>query len=92
MESAEQKMLKNLFQSTWKTEFTKSMPELYTDDNKSKYSSSPEDIFKSSKKIMKNFTPRTQLKKLLLLNLSAKLLTERKYLIKTLTFVRQKYL
>ena len=30
------------------------MFELYTDDNKSKYSSNPKDIFKSTKKFMNN--------------------------------------
>ena len=30
--------------------------ELYTDDNQSKYSSNPEDILKTGKKIMKNST------------------------------------
>ena len=33
------------------------MFELYTDDNKSKYSSNSKDILKSAKKIMKNCTP-----------------------------------
>ena len=50
--------------------------ELYTDDNKSKYSSNPKDIFKSEKKIMKIDTLRRQLPKLLILNLLAKFLTE----------------
>ena len=31
--------------------------ELYTDDNKSKYSSKPKDILKSAKQFMKNSTP-----------------------------------
>ena len=55
--------------------------ELYTDDNKSKYSSNPKDIFKSEKKIMKIDTLRRQLPKLLILNLLAKFLTEKKYLM-----------
>ena len=42
--------------------------ELYTDDNKSKYSSIPKDILKSAKKLMKNST-RSELPQLLLLNL-----------------------
>ena len=33
--------------------------ELYTDDNKSKYSSNPKDILKSAKKIMKLCTKST---------------------------------
>ena len=33
------------------------MFELYTDGNKSQYSSNPKDILKSEKKIMKNYTP-----------------------------------
>ena len=59
--------------------------ELYTDDNKSKYSSNPKGILKSAKKVMKIYT------KLILLNLFAKFLIERKYLINTLIFVRLKY-
>ena len=65
--------------------------ELYTDDNKSKYSSNPKDILKSEKKIMKNYTP-SELPQLLLLNLFGKFLIERKYLMNTLIFVRLKYL
>ena len=57
--------------------------ELYTDDNKSKYSSSPNNLLKSTKKIMKNSTPK-ELPQLLLLNLIGKLLTEGKYLMNTL--------
>ena len=33
--------------------------ELYTDDNKSKYSSNPKDILKSAKKVMKLYTKWT---------------------------------
>ena len=58
---------------------------------KSKYSSSPEDILKSAKKIMKNSTLTRQLPKLQLLNFLAKFLTETKYLMKTLTFARRKH-
>ena len=65
--------------------------ELYTDDNKSKYSNNPKDILKSEKKIMKNYTP-SELPQLLLLNLFGKFLIERKYLMNTLIFVRLKYL
>ena len=43
------------------------------------------------KKFMKNSTP-SKLPQLLLLNFLAKFLTERKYLMNTLIFVRQKYL
>ena len=49
--------------------------ELYTDDNKSKYSSNPMNILKSTK---------SELPQLLLLNLFGKFLTERKYLMNTL--------
>ena len=66
--------------------------ELYTDDNKLKYSSNPKGIIKSAKTFMKNFTPRIQLPKLLLLNFSAKFPTERKYIINDLSFVGQKSL
>ena len=65
--------------------------ELYTDNNKSKSSSNPKDIVKSEKKIMKNSTP-SELSQLLLLNFFGKFLTERKYLINILIFVRRKYL
>ena len=64
--------------------------ELYTDDSKSRYSSHPKDI-KSEKKIMEVSTP-SELPQLLLLNLFRKFLTERKYLINTLIFVRLEYL
>ena len=65
--------------------------ELYTDDNKSKYSSNPKDILKSAKKIMKNSTP-SELSQLLLMILIRKFLTEGKYLMNTLIFVRLKYI
>ena len=68
------------------------MSELFTDDDKQKYSRNPSDIFKPAKKIMKHFTPMKQLPKRLLLNFLAKFLTERKYLMNNLTFVRRKYL
>ena len=53
--------------------------ELYADDNKLKYSSSPNDISDLQKRNqkMKKFRPSRQLPKLLLLNLSAKFLTEK---------------
>ena len=63
--------------------------ELYTDDDKSKYSSNPKDIFISAKKFMKNSTP-SKLSQLLLLKFLAKFLTERKCLMDTLSFVRRK--
>ena len=66
--------------------------ELYTDDNKSKYYSHHKNILKSVKKFMKNFAPRRQLRKLLLLNFSANFLTDRKYLLNNITFVRRKYI
>ena len=43
------------------------------------------------KNFMENFAP-SKLPQLLLLNVLAKFLTERKYLINTLIFARQKYL
>ena len=43
-------MLEIFFQSTLKIESSKSISELHTDDQKSKYSSNPEDLFKSDKK------------------------------------------
>ena len=65
--------------------------ELYTDDNKLKYFNNTKDILKSTKKIMRNSTP-SELPQLLLLNLFAKFLTERKYLMNALIFVGLKYL
>ena len=44
------------------------------------------------KVFMENFTPGRQLLKLLLLNFLAKFLTESKYLMNNLIFVRRKYL
>ena len=65
--------------------------ELCTNDNKSKYSSNPKDILKSEKKYMRNST-KSELPQLLLLNLLAKFLAERKHLMNSLIFVRLKYL
>ena len=65
--------------------------ELCTNDNKSKYSSNPKDILKSEKKYMRNST-QSELPQLLLLNLLAKFLAERKHLMNSLIFVRLKYL
>ena len=64
---------------------------LYTDDNKSKYLSNPKDILESAKKIMRNSAP-SKLPLLLLLNLLAKFLAERKYLMNALILMRLKYL
>ena len=53
-------MPQNFLQTTWKTEYEKSaIFELCTDDNKSKCSSNPKDIFKSAKKNMKLCTKWT---------------------------------
>ena len=51
MGARQRKMLKNVFQSTGKTKSSKwkTKSKLYTDDNKSKYSSNSKDIFKSVK-------------------------------------------
>ena len=65
--------------------------ELCTNDNKSKYSSNPKDILQSEKKDMRNST-QSELPQLLLLNLLAKFLAERKHLMNSLIFVRLKYL
>ena len=48
-------------------------------------------FLKFQKNFMKNSTP-SRLPQLLVLNFFAKFLTERKYLMNTLIFVRQKYL
>ena len=66
--------------------------ELYTDDNKSKYSSgNPMNILKFVKKKKKIKSTPSALPQLLLLKLFGKFLTGRKYLINTLIFVRLKY-
>ena len=65
--------------------------ELCPNDNKSKYSSNPKDILQSEKKDMRNST-QSELPQLLLLNLLAKFLAERKHLMNSLIFVRLKYL
>ena len=64
--------------------------ELYTDDNKSKYSSNPKDILKSEKKYEKLYTKRTSTAATT--DFFRKFLTERKYPMDTLIFVRLKYL
>ena len=54
-------MPQNILQSTWEKEYEKSKTifELYTDDNKSRYSSNLKDILKSTKKIIKLYTKWT---------------------------------
>ena len=64
----------------------------YTDYNKSKYSSNPKDIFKFSKEIYEKLYNKETTSKAPILNFLAKFLTERKYLINNLIFVRRKYL
>ena len=93
LEAGGQKVPQNFPWSTWKSEYeNQTIFELYTDDNKSKYSSSPLNILKSEKKKKKSNSAPSALPELLLLNLFGKFLTERKYLMKTLIFVRLKYL
>ena len=52
--------------------------------------SNPKDIIKSANNFMKNFTPRRQLPKLVLLNFLAKFLTKRKYIRIDLSFFEAK--
>ena len=54
-------MLKNFFQSPWKTLQNQTISEYYTDDNKSKYygNGNPKDLFKYAKKIEKVYTKET---------------------------------
>ena len=77
---------------TWKTEYSKSSKILlYTDDNKSKYYSNTKDTkwLNLQKTFMKNSTP-SKLPQLLLQSFVAKFLTERKYLMNILIFMRRK--
>ena len=61
--------------------------ELYTDDNKSKYSSNLKGIYKSAKKFYeKLYTEQTSTAATTIF--LAKFLTERKYLMNTLIYVR----
>ena len=72
------KCLKTFFQVLEKQNLqNQTMSELFTDDDKQKYSRNPSDIFKPAKKIMKHFTPMKQLPKRLLLNFLAKFLTKK---------------
>ena len=64
--------------------------ELYTDNNKSKYSSNPKEILKSARKFMKHSTSSKL--QLLLLNFLVKFLTEKKCLMITLIFEGRKNL
>ena len=86
------KMLKNLFQSTWKTESKSHNFWIICDDNKLNYSSNPKNIFQFGKKIKnKNLYIKDTTFKVLLLNFLAKFLKERKYLMNNLTYTRQTY-
>ena len=64
---------------------------LYTDDNKSKYSSTTKDILKSAKTFYEKLHTK-QTSTAATTKFLSKFLTERKYLMNTLIFVRQKYL
>ena len=68
------------------------LSELYIDYNKSKHSSNLVTFSSLPKISIKNFAPRRQLPKLLLLNFLAKFLIERKYQNTNSTFERLKYL
>ena len=59
LEAGGRKIPQNILQSTWlerQNMKNETIFELYTDDNKSKYSSNPKDILQSAKKIMKLYT------------------------------------
>ena len=66
--------------------------ELYTDDNKSKYSRNPKDIFKSEKNIYETLYTNETTSKGAITEFLAKFVTERKYLMNNLAFVRRKYI
>ena len=64
------------------------IPQLYTDDKKSKYSSKPNDVLESAK----NFNEKLYTKeKLPLLNFFVKFLTKRKSQINNFTIARQTF-
>ena len=66
--------------------------ELYADDNKTKYSSNPNDILKSVENFYEKVYTKRQRPKLLILNFLAKFITERKSQMNNLTFVRLTFL
>ena len=66
--------------------------ELYADDNKTKYSSNPNDILKSVENFYEKVYTKRQRQKLLILNFLAKFITERKSQMNNLTFVRLTFL
>ena len=66
--------------------------ELYTDDEKAKYSSKPNDILKSAENFYEKLYFKTQPPKLLLLNFLAKFITKPKSKMKNFTFVKLKFL
>ena len=79
------KMLENCFQSTWKT-----ISELYSSDNKSKYYSNPKHIFNLEKKLSNFLYLGDSFQNCQ--NYLPALLTERKNLMNNLTLLRRKYL
>ena len=89
-------MLPNFLQSTWKTEsaiFKQYLNYIYwCGDINQNILAVLRTFSELLKKFMKNSAPRRQLPKLQLLNFFAKFLTERKSLMKTLTFARGKHL
>ena len=64
--------------------------ELYTDDNKLKYSSNPTDILKSAKKYEKLCTKQTSTAATF--EFLSRIPNRKKYLMNTLIFMRLKYL
>ena len=57
LEAAGRKCAKTFFKVLERQNMkNQTISELYTDDNKSKYSSNPKDILKSAKKVMKLYT------------------------------------
>ena len=66
--------------------------QLYSGDKNQKIVAVLRKLSSLPKKSIKNYTPTRQLSKLQQVNFLAKFLTEKKYLMKTLTFARQKHL
>ena len=66
--------------------------ELYTGNNKSKYSSNPKDILKSANNFYEKLYTMESTSKAATTEFCSKISNRKKYLTNNLTFVRQKYL
>ena len=91
--SSGQKLLQTFFKLLERQNMqSQTILELYTGDNKSKYSSNPKDILKSANNFYKKLYTMESTSKAATTEFRSKISNRKKYLMNNLAFVRQKYL